>query len=217
MTLRLGSSTAATIAVDARGTIVAWNKAAEQILGWPATEALGRPCHELMHGFAPGGVPICGPDCAVAHVCAQGHTPRRFEMVLHRPDGTEMWFDVTTVTIDDDGRPVGVHVFEESVSSQRLSAMAADVVRRLTDEQRPTNGKADERTYRRIVDALTPREIEVLKLVASGNTTDQIARRLKLSRATIRNHIYNLLPKLGVHSRVEATVLAFKAGLIHLP
>jgi two-component system, NarL family, nitrate/nitrite response regulator NarL len=63
---------------------------------------------------------------------------------------------------------------------------------------------------------LTPRELDVLQLLAAGLSTDKIGKQLGLTRATVRNHVQNLLPKLGVHSRIEAAVVALKAGLVHL-
>jgi PAS domain S-box-containing protein len=213
MRLKLGASPEATVAVDDAGTVVAWNEAAERLLGRPASEAVGRPCHEVMHGLTPAGAPLCGPACAVVALCRQGSAPRRFEMIARRPDGTDVWLDVTTVTIEDE-RPVAVHVLSESISAKRLAGVAADVARRLT-EAAPERS-ADETALRQISESLTPREIEVLRLMAAGIGTDDIARRLSLTRSTVRNHVQNLLPKLRVHTRVEAVVLALKAGLVHL-
>jgi PAS domain S-box-containing protein len=213
MRVKLGASPEATVVIDDAGLIVSWNDAAERLLGRPAADALGRHCHEVMHGLTPAGAPLCGPDCAVIALCRQGTAPRRFEMVARRPDGSEVWLDVTTVTIEDE-RPLAVHVLSESVSAKRLAGVAAEVARRLT-EAAPER-RADEAALQRINEALTPREIEVLRLLAAGVGTDDIARRLSLSRSTVRNHVQNILPKLDVHTRVEAVVLALKSGLVHL-
>ncbi len=48
----------------------------------------------------------------------------------------------------------------------------------------------------------------MLRLLASGMSTKAIANQLFISSSTVRNHIHNILTKLGVHSRLEATVLA---------
>jgi DNA-binding CsgD family transcriptional regulator len=61
---------------------------------------------------------------------------------------------------------------------------------------------------------LTPRQAEVLALIASGMSTVQIAHSLHLSRETVRNHVRNILRELRVHSRVEAVALAYRAGLL---
>lgn len=61
---------------------------------------------------------------------------------------------------------------------------------------------------------LTKRQLEVLRLLAEGRSTDEIATKLGLSTATVRNYVANLLLRLGVHSRLQAVVVARKAGLI---
>jgi DNA-binding NarL/FixJ family response regulator len=58
---------------------------------------------------------------------------------------------------------------------------------------------------------LTPRQVEVLRLLEQGRSTKQIAAELRLSIATVRNHIRRLFEALGVHSRLEA-VAAARAG-----
>jgi PAS domain S-box-containing protein len=61
---------------------------------------------------------------------------------------------------------------------------------------------------------LTPRQRQVLELLAKGRSTDQIASELHLTTETVRNHIRHLLRGLGAHSRLEAVVIARRQGLI---
>ena len=63
-------------------------------------------------------------------------------------------------------------------------------------------------------DPLTPRELEVLKLIAEAYTSDQIALELKISRRTVDRHRENILAKLGMRDRVELTRYAIRRGLI---
>ncbi len=63
---------------------------------------------------------------------------------------------------------------------------------------------------------LTGREIEVLELVAQGNTSRQIGELLFISENTVKNHIRNILDKLGLHSRREAVLYAAREDLIGL-
>ena len=60
---------------------------------------------------------------------------------------------------------------------------------------------------------LTPRELEVLRLVAEGRSNQQIAELLFISRKTASVHVSNILAKLGVHTRVEAAASAHRLGL----
>jgi two-component system nitrate/nitrite response regulator NarL len=61
---------------------------------------------------------------------------------------------------------------------------------------------------------LTPREMEVLKLVVSGYTNKEIAKELSISEQTVKHHITNIFDKLGVYSRLELTLFAFHHGLV---
>jgi two-component system NarL family response regulator len=64
---------------------------------------------------------------------------------------------------------------------------------------------------------LTGRELEVLGLVADGKTSRQIGDLLYISENTVKNHIRNILDKLGLHSRNEAVLYAIRENLISLP
>ena len=63
---------------------------------------------------------------------------------------------------------------------------------------------------KRVMDSLTDREMDVLRLIATGLSNKQIAGQLFISEETVKVHIRNLLRKLNVHSRVAATVLFFE-------
>jgi DNA-binding NarL/FixJ family response regulator len=64
------------------------------------------------------------------------------------------------------------------------------------------------------VDPLSPRELQVLKLIAEAFTSDQIAQELAISRRTVDRHRENILAKLGMRDRVELTRYAIRRGLI---
>jgi DNA-binding NarL/FixJ family response regulator len=61
---------------------------------------------------------------------------------------------------------------------------------------------------------LTVREQEVLQWVAAGLQNKEIAQKLDLSLATVRNHVHNILAKLEVHSKLEAVSLAYRRGWV---
>src|ERR1700741_4191268 len=65
-------------------------------------------------------------------------------------------------------------------------------------------------------DELTSREIDVLRLIAAGNSNKLIADQLSIGEATVKSHVTNILSKLGANDRVHAVTIALKRGIIQL-
>jgi DNA-binding NarL/FixJ family response regulator len=65
-------------------------------------------------------------------------------------------------------------------------------------------------------DALTAREIDVLRLIANGNANKQIADRLSIGEATVKSHVTNILSKLDANDRAHAVTIGLKRGIIEL-
>lgn len=90
--------------------------------------------------------------------------------------------------------------------------LAPEITRRMIEEyvRRP---RASGDTGQRL-SALTQRELEVLMLVARGQSNAEIAAGLFLSELTVKSHITHVLTKLGLRDRVQAVVFAYESGLI---
>ena len=63
-------------------------------------------------------------------------------------------------------------------------------------------------------DALTPAEIDVLRLIAAGNANKQIADQLSITEETVKGRVKNILSKLGAHDRTQAAMIGLKRGII---
>jgi len=97
-----------------------------------------------------------------------------------------------------------------------LLARVRTVLRRLSRPSVGTNGNGHAIGSRVAEAELTPRELEVLQLLAVGLTQPEIARQLVISPRTVGTHIQNLLGKLDVHSRAQAVALAHRVGFVSL-
>jgi PAS domain S-box-containing protein len=108
------------------------------------------------------------------------------EVVLVHLNGRRVDVDISSVPLYDDHRIVGVF--------GQMSDVRED-----EPEAPPPH--------------LTPRQVEVLRLLRRGASTEEIARELHLSRETVRNHVRRLLRALGVHTRLEAVATAHTIGV----
>jgi DNA-binding NarL/FixJ family response regulator len=90
--------------------------------------------------------------------------------------------------------------------------LAPSVTRRLIEEFTRVGRNPRERPPE--LDDLTPRELEVLKLLARGLSNAEIAAELVLGETTIKTHVTHVLGKLGLRDRVQAVVLAYESGLV---
>ncbi|MBA2713444.1 MAG: GAF domain-containing protein, partial [Rubrobacteraceae bacterium] len=82
------------------------------------------------------------------------------------------------------------------------------LVRRASEEQRVIS------LPRKVAPQITPRQMEVLKMLSSGRSTREISRELYLSEATVRNHIRGLLQAFGAHSQLEVLARARESGVL---
>jgi DNA-binding NarL/FixJ family response regulator len=71
-------------------------------------------------------------------------------------------------------------------------------------------------TPKEFYDGLTAREVEILKMVATGMANKQIAYKLKISEKTVRNHVSNMYEKLGIYDRAQAVLYAVRKGLVEI-
>ena len=107
---------------------------------------------------------------------------------------------------------------EQLVAAVRLirlgdALLAPSITRRLVERFAPGQDSGSRPVVPRDLDGLTPRELEVLRLLARGLSNAELAIELTLSEATVKTHVARILSKLQLRDRVQAVVLAYETGL----
>ena len=101
----------------------------------------------------------------------------------------------------------------ESPLNQEL---ATRLLRQLAEEKLDTPSHTPPKHHEPLEDALTPRETEVLELLTTGQTNQQIAQTLTISKGTAKVHVEHIIRKLGVSDRTQAAVRALELGFTSL-
>ena len=193
-------------AIDAEGRIVLWNRAAESMLGYTVREAVGRQCCDLLMGDDENGNRLCCRGCHIVDLVKMRTPVHSFDMRTRTKTGSAIWVNVSTLRVSRDGAGDGtVHLLRDVTATREILAL----IRGLLAIPAALVPAAPDGTG-----ALTRRELEILRVIATGLNTKHVAERLHVSPATIRNHVQNILGKLGAHSRLEAVAYATRNRLI---
>lgn len=203
-------------AVDEDQRVVFWSTAAEELLGLPASAVMGKLCYEVVLGRDYEGQPFCRRDCPTIKAARRGRGVPNFDIACDR-DGQEVWLNVSIVPVPRSmtGDTRVIHMIRDVSQRRRSERLAQAAIDTFSQFMPETSGtELEVKPYPAPGPSLTTREIEVLRLLADGLGTLDLARKLGLSEATVRNHIQRLLAKLGVHSRLEAVLYGVHHRLI---
>lgn len=207
----VAGTTDAAFATTAEGRIVTWNAAAVRLLGFRASRVVGRRCHDVLCGTDSSGRRVCGEACPWVRDPRQCEPVSDLEVVYRDAAGraTRTRVSVIVVPGDEPSELFVVHLL--TPVKPEVATANRDTARKAVENRSelPTNAAAAAAGGR-----LTPREREVLGLMAGGTGTRAIGSQLAISPATVRNHIQRILRKLGVHSRRAAVATARRAGLV---
>ncbi len=242
----------AAFAVNASQQIVAWNDAAERLLGYSADDVLGALCSGVLTAAPSAACHECRYRCVAMANARRARAVPTLETPVKASDGSQKWIMLSVLVAHTSvGQMRVIHLMHDVTEYHRLSAGVGRVASKRIPALAPTAvgqsigvteagarqaslGSADAsalpaalRIEQTIAPAkatptkaqpgqatLTPREHEVLRLLACGLATDEIAQTLSISRLTARNHVNKVLEKLGVSSRLQAVVVASQRNLI---
>jgi PAS domain S-box-containing protein len=201
---------------DAETQVVYANRAASELLGVDREQLRGRselptPCECLSESGE--ALPERWPSVDALRT---GRPQRPRVIGLPRPDGRVRWVRVSA-------RPIGRSVLTSMLDVTALRTAeedAATLASRLDGNGARTdkgdgNGNGSRRKPGKGV--LSPREHQVVELLASGNTGEEVAERLGISPATVRVHVRNATGKLGASTRTQAVAIAVARGEVAAP
>ena len=179
----------ALFAFDSELNVLSWNGAAEELTGIVAQDAVGRPCWDVLGAVDEDGNVVCHPGCSGARLAREGFPVPCRKLFVRTSEGRKL-VSVSTIVVDADGaEPVILHLLRNG-----------DAAEIRTGGEEPLD--------------LTPRQQEVLELLAEGVPAKVIARRLGIAEVTARNHIQAILSELHCHSQLEAVAEARRRGAV---
>jgi PAS domain S-box-containing protein len=175
----------AAFAVDRRGIIVFWNGMAEEGLGFSSGSALGQKCWKLLGGHDSNDNRYCCRHCPIREMAFKHEPIFRFRASFKTAGNDRKQFEVSSLTVpSNNGKDLLMHICHPADTGVKPL---------------PENGSKSEQ-----LDHLSDREMEILKLLAEGVKTKDIASGLSISIRTVRTHIQHLMYKLQVHNRKAA-------------
>lgn len=209
----IANSSAAAFAIDRNDRIIYWNSGASKLLGWSPGEMIGKFCYEALEGRDPFGNVYCTKQCPIVVGTSAGEETEPYMLRVMTKKGPQT-IRVRAVALPQSGDKFNclMHLVDHGDATEvetlvkQLRSAASGRGPAVSAPQRPEPAIS--------VSPLTAREKEIIHLLSNGFAALNIAAKLNLSHATVRNHIQNILRKLEVHSQVEAISVAFRKGWI---
>ncbi len=211
----LTSTAVAAFSSDQSGHITVWNQAAEALLGHEAKRVVGKRCFKVICGRDLFGNRFCNESCAVRKMRRHREPihPYQFQVKHRSGEMLKVKCSVIVAPSASARRFNFVHLLEPLDPAAEIGL--DELVRRCGAmpgiPSAPGKGKA---VSEKKVRSLTPREMEVLRLVASGTSIQDIADALNIQASTVSNHVQHVLDKLGAHTKLQAVYVAQRRGLL---
>lgn len=208
----LEHTTDAAFAVTEQGEILSWNKAAETLFGYPASEVVRQTCYQVLEGMGSLGTRVCHEHCSVVE-CAGGRTDiPNFDMSVKTRSGERRWINISTLVFENPrtGRRLLLHLAHDITEQKRQE----ELLHRMLELSKELTAAGDPVARPSPISPLSDQEKQVLRLFAEGKDADEVARGLRISPQTLRNHLHHINQKLRTHNRLEAVMNALQRKLI---
>lgn len=204
----------AAYAVSTDGEICSWNTAAERLFGYAAADVIGRHIEDVFDAYdALGTEPLAGGlEAAPRHWPDGSGGMPSFDLDVRVRSGERLWINVSTIVFDNSrtGRRLFIRLARDITQRRHKEELFA----RMLDVARRVVSLTDEGSKYAPVEPLSDQERRILTLFARGGNPAAIARKLKISPQTLRNHLHHINRKLRTHNRLEAVTHAQRRGLI---
>lgn len=204
----------AAFVVTLEGEICFWNHAAEQLYGYKAADVLNKTCYGLLHGLDALGASVCTGECSVQSCASHGRAIPAFDLEVTTRSGQRLWVNVSTIVFEDSRlhRRFIVHLAHD-ISARKQVELAFC---RMVDLSKEVIAVGDDHPGSILapIQSLSEQEQRILKLFAQAKNSGQVAKELKITLPTLRNHLHAINQKLRTHNRLEAVLHAMKRGLI---
>ncbi len=206
-----GTSDAA-FAVTDQGEICSWNKAAEKLFGYTAEEALNKTCASVLQGLGPLGNEMCGENCSISHRAQKHLEIPNFDLQVKIRSGRRLWVSVSILVFENprNHRRLIVHLAHDITEGKKNE----DLLHKMIDVSRQLSNIQEVALKPVPITPLSEQEIELLRLFSTGKNSAEIARKLKITLQTLRNHLHHINQKLHTHNRLEAVTHAMQRKLI---
>lgn len=200
--------------VNASGEVCSWNAAAERLLGHRAEEVLHRNIEEVLQAQDGLGTPPLagGADASVRRWEDPSSGTPNFDMRVRTKSGGWIWVNASTIVFDN--RRTGARLYARLIRDIDQRRQTEERLERIVDTARQLVALAAEEPHHAPVESLSEQERRILKLFARGSNAAAIARDLRISTQTLRNHLHHINRKLRTHNRLEAVTHAQRRGLL---
>ena len=208
-------ATGPAIVTDDRDQILEWNRAARELLGYSREVRVeGESFHDLLAVRDVFGNRLGAGRLSFYEMVTHGEAPRGFELEARKASGEYFRVAVSVVV-----------VLRPKTDRYRLVYFLRPILRRREADEviervlaHPDGGSlyfaAHPGNGQPCSELLTRRQLEVLRLLARGQASEEIASSLGISIHTVRRHVQDILARLKVHSKAEAVSRAFSDRLL---